>query len=703
MEAITIINAAPMVTLLGTDDNSTRQQLRVPEQVPQHLPLCYLYTQKGIPGRHLVGGADRSRIFGDDSFDVNKKWYNHATVFSDGFVAEGNFQMIERVIPADAGPTANFRLSADLLETTVDDYDRNTDGSIKYLAGSPVVLGQIPGYKLQWVISTIDDNVDFIDDFGNGAITAGSQADVGLSTTSQLIPVLEFAATSQGDWGNNAGVRIFTQNTQSGGLDATLLTNLKAFPARFQIVRRANSTATPTVVTTVTGAESVNVVLKPNSVNPNTSAQMSIGDVLLDSYQDLASDGLVKYFGDFGKVAIYNDNIKTILETLYAAEYDYVTDVGAPVYVQTDFGTYANVGAATDAEAYLYNLFTGTTSGGYKYHTLAYEGALTLGKNTTLWAQSGSDGTMSDSAFATAVGASMEAYNDPLSSMLNTAKNVESVMYDSGFPLETKYDLMNFVALRRDTRLVVCTHTHGLPELTADEENSVAVSLRTRAESFPESEIFGTPAMRILIMGRSGDLISSPYKKKVPFSYEVARISAKWWGAGDGKWKEGAAFDGENGSVVRYMRNANVSFTPTSVRNKDWDAGLNYVQDFDTRSLFIPALKGVYNDDTSILTSWPTVNAIGETNKVLDRVWRSFSGNAQLSNAQLRERVTQRTNDALLARFNDRFVFKVDTYFTDADIQSGYRWTTRVDIYGPNMKTHMTGFVRAFRLDDLAA
>ena len=42
-----IVNAAPMINLLGTQDLSTKQLVREPVARPTHLPKFYLYTKKG--------------------------------------------------------------------------------------------------------------------------------------------------------------------------------------------------------------------------------------------------------------------------------------------------------------------------------------------------------------------------------------------------------------------------------------------------------------------------------------------------------------------------------------------------------------------------------------------------------------------------------------------------------------------------------
>ena len=97
-------------------------------------------------------------------------------------------------------------------------------------------------------------------------------------------------------------------------------------------------------------------------------------------------------------------------------------------------------------------------------------------------------------------------------------------------------------------------------------------------------------------------------------------------GAGHGRWKTGYNFDGAPGSVVDNMFGVNVTWVPASVRNRNWDVGLNFVLNYDRRSLFFPALKTVYTDDTSVLNSYFTAMAICYLNKVAHSAWREFSG-----------------------------------------------------------------------------
>lgn len=698
MSTALIVNAAPMFVALGTLDSSTRALVREPEALPTHLPKLWIYAKKGPANPVLVGGAERAQVFGADSFDPRKKWANHATIFSNNFTAKANAQMIQRIIPADAGPAANLLLSLDILQTEVDDYERNLDGSIKVtMPGNvPVSLGKIPGYKCKWVVSHIANQNDMTN-FGAATITPGDQVDG--AQTSQRIPVLQFKATSRGEDGNHAAISIWAPTTKSTSpVDKRILERGSFYPFRIAVSRRANSTSSGRAVPNLFGEQYVDFSLQPGATSPINDASMYLGnpDVFLDKWQNVKDVNYPPLLGDFDSVAIYKDNIKTILNMLYPLEATYHD---AQNVADSDF-------TAVTGEEYKYNLFGATTSTGYKYHTVQFlnpAGSVSLSEVTKLYAMGGSDGTMNDALFADAVSDSVLEYNNPSSEVLDDALNVESHFYDSGFPLQTKKDLVQAIAIRKDNCVILSCFEAGGPKLTASQENSMAITLRSYAEMFPESEYYNTGVSRVVIMGRDGLIRNSNWDARMPLTYSVASKSAEYMGAGDGSWRYDKRFDGEEGSIITDMYDINVVYTPTAARNRDWDAGLNWVQRYDRRAIHFPALKTVYADDTSVLTGYLTMCAIVEVQKVMQRAWRHFTGTQRYTNAQLAQRVNTWIADRLRGRFDDRFVFEPETTFSVADLARGYSFTTNVKIYAPNMKTVMTTYVEARRREDLEA
>lgn len=687
-----IVNAAPMVDMLGTQDNSTVQLPRVPEAIPTHLPKFFLWAEKGPLTPQLVSGVELANMFGERTFDERDVYCNHATIFVNKINAEGNALMLQRLVPSDAGPNSNIILWLDVLETTVSDYDRNADGSIKVdNLDQPVILGTIPGVKVKWVVTSNTTALQ-ANTFGTLTQRAGSQTD-GSGGQSVRYPIAELKVASPGAYGNNVGIRLWAPTTENvESMPTAMMAKERAYPFLMTVINRDNSISPPKAMPTLFGDQTVMVTFKPGVIDPNTDSQLYIGDNFLNSYRNLSE---VKYpivYGDFGSLAIYKDNIDTIVNLFHTKE-------------KTQITSFSDISLSPD-DAYLMNIVSGTTSQGVPYRSIQFVDdvdAAQLTQFTNIWANGGSDGTINDTNFSTGVAAAMDAYADPNSDVQDMAINVESIFYDTGFPLNTKYALCKAISVRRDTAVILSTYISGTAPNTAAEEHAIAVALRTRLQNYPESDYFGTPVMRGMIVGRSARLLNSQYTRRLPLSLEIAIKSAKYMGAGIGRWKSGRDFDSAPGSIVEYMYDISISNISANVRNKEWDVGLVWVQPYDRRSFFFPALKTVYSDDTSVLNSYFTVMAICELNKINAAAWREFTGTAKLTGPQLIDRVNNFVKKRVQGKFDGRFIIVPNAYMTDMDTKRGYSWTLPVKIYAPNMKTVMTTYVQAYRISDYQA
>jgi hypothetical protein len=696
-----IINAAPMTNMLGVQDNSTRALVPTPESLPTHLAKVYLYAQTG-PGPsqpQLVVGDGMTQMYGADTFDYLKSYANHQTVLANTLNAAGNQMMIERVIPTDAAPRANLRVYLDVLPTTVTDYQRNTDGSIKLdpTTGDPIPVagagGQIAGYQVKWVTAYITPEEDGTSTVGAGTIAPGDQTD-GSSVQSQRYPIFDLEASHIGAAGNWNGFRFWAPTSVSSTpINDAYLTDDQVYPFRFAFAKKPSANGTAAIVAGNDGSQYYDLGLKPGVIDKSTTQQMYVGDRLIQAYQNLnPTDGTPPQWGPFGNLHVYDDNIATVLGLFYAAEF--------PVA-----GAFSDFTGA-EGEEYLFNFVSGVSSQNVPYHSYqvvtAANNAVRFTQNSTIYASGGTDGTMSDANFATLVSAAVAGYADVNSYLQDTATYPESIMYDTGYPLATKYDLCQFIAVRKDTAVVLSVYDNSGTVMTAAAESALAVALRTRLQMYPESDYFGTATMRGMIIGRSGTLISSLYTKRLPLTIEFASKAAKYMGSGDGVWKSVYSFDSDPLNQVTLMTNINVTFTPASVRNTDWDNGLVWVEAYGRRSYYFPAFKTVYDDDTSVLTSFFTMMGCVELEKVGDRIRRKFSGNSKLKPGQLVDQVNKEAVKQTNQRFDGRFTIIPNTYFTAEDTARGYSWTLMLKIYADNMDTVETLIIQANRASDLS-
>jgi hypothetical protein len=686
-----IVNAAPMVVDRGTQDLSVRQVPREAELIPQHLPKFYLFAQKGPTEPQLVSGVEAERMFGTETFNLRSKYANHSTVFAKLAFGQANSCMIQRVIPDDAGPEANLIAWLDVLPTTVDVYDRNTDGSIKLNnSGDPIITGTTAGYKVKWVV-TNRATVVSMQDFGQATVTPGDQTDPLTSTQSQRYPIFETKGSSKGFDGNNAGIRMWAPTVKSvSAMPTKMMTTQYAYPYFISVIRKPDELSSPKIVESIFGEQRTMVTLKQDVVDPLTDKQLYIGDTFISSYENLEDVRYPKLYGDFSDMYVYNDNIELLLTQFHAAEVPHINQF-------SDF-------TSSVTQKHLFNILTGVSSYGVPYHSYVFVDAVNsvrFSEYQNVYAAGGSDGTMDNATHASLVSTEVLRYADVNDEVQELAYHAESTIYDTGFPLDTKYDLCSFISQRKDTGVVLGTHTVDGPILTAAEEHSIAIALRTRLQMFPESDYFGTPVMRGIIVGRSGKLRNSQYKKHLPLTAEVLIKAARYMGASHGRWKNGFHFGGAPGSIVENMYDINITWVPASVRNRNWDVGLNWVQSYDRKSFFFPALKTVYDNDTSVLNSFTTMMAICQLNKIAHSAWREFSGVDHLSNAQLEKNVNDFVSAKVKDIFDGKYTIVPDAQHTDMDVIRGFSWTLPIKLYASSMKTVMTTYVQAYRAEDL--
>lgn len=696
----TIINGAPMVYFQGTEDLSDRIPVREPEAIPTHLPHVFIYAQKGPTTPQIVVGNERTQMYGKDTFDLRKKWATHQTVLSNVLNAEGNAQMIERILPVDAGPAANFLLWLEIKSEQIPVYQRDPLTG-KYVldefddpvqvenAGTPVTIA---GYSARWVVSN----------YGYGSVetanwgTAVSKAGTGGAT---LYPILQFAASSAGEYFNNSGLRFWAPQVETG-LDTKAMGAMGVYPLRMQAIRRADSKSTPVIVQTEFGETSFDFTLKPGVINPDTDAKYSLKDIFLDKYRNVTDTRYPIKLGDFGAIHVYDQYIDTVLNLIWTAE-------------KEEINSFSDLTDATNSEQrWLLNLFTGLSSRGVPYATYYVDPTARLTENVNFYAAGGFDGTLDElgtitteghMGFPALVSQRVSEYANPNSVLQDIVKYPSSIVYDSGFPLTTKQAMMDVMAIRKDMAVVQSTYVVGSTNnMSASDENSVATALRAQAQLYPESEFFGTHVTRCLIMGRNGVMRGSQYPRRLPLTIEIAAKAARMMGASNGKWNEKYLFDKAPNNEVELFTDVNITFTPATVKYKDWDAGLNWVQSYSRSSVFIPALKTVYNNDTSVLNSFFVVMGCIELQKVGQRVFNDFSGVVSLTNAQLVERVNAEVERRTNGRFANLFVIRPNATITSYDEQRGYSWTLPIELYANNMKSVMTLSVKAYRMSDLA-
>lgn len=676
-----ITNGAPRAILHGINDQSGRPPVYEGVKIPTHLPHVFIYAERGTPEPQYVVGDSLVSMYGRKSFDPRGKYYNHQTALLEVVNGNGNLCLVQRIIPEDAGPKARLLLSLDIVEEPqVELYERNTDGSYKLdPQGAKIKKNQqTTGYKARWVLNDWTVGLSDQDAFGQVRTQAGSLQNSN-SDASQLYPIMEFEVQSQGAYGNNVGLRISAPTANAPfPANTTVANRLNAFLYRLQLVERADDKSTPKVVPTIFGDQMLDFCLKPDAVNHQTDQDLNLKDIFLRNYQNLDQVGFPPQYGPFGRIHIYEQNLREILTKIGVAESSHNT-LPLAITDENSEGLYA------------VNIFTGVNINNVPYHSLELEGPITGGlrftENATHYATGGSDGTMSFEAFAKAVGHQCENYGELEYPFMDDALYQQSVIYDSGFDLDTKKQLLTVIGRRKDMAVILSTQDVSAPQNSASAESSIAIALRAAARLMPESTIFGTPVCRAQIMGHSGYLIQSKYQKLLPLTLELADKYSRYMGAANGIWKSGKAFDMPPNNHLKMFRDVNIVYKNEAARSRDWDNGLVWAQNYDFTSRFIPAFQTVYDDDTSTLNSARTMWVAIELEKVAQRTWRDLTGITLLTKEQFIERSDRLIAERTVNRFDVGTVVTPETYFTSYDEQRGYSWSCKIHMENEVMRT----------------
>lgn len=663
------LNAAPRAILQGVRDDSTRQLVAQPEQIPTHLPLIWLLTERGDTDEaHVVSGDSALRMYGRASFVENGPYANHATVLYNSINGAGNAVMVQRLKPTGA-KTATLRLSLDVLTEDIPTYERGPDGKHKLdESGDKIPSATIAGHRVKWVAEEVPEG-----DFGAAASSTGSMTDDS-SGTSTLYPIVDIEIPNHGAYGNRIGLRLSAPNEDSAEpINTAVVEDQNAYMFRLQIVEKPDERTAPNVVETRFGERVIDFALKPGAYNRWTEQEVSADRHILPSYQDLDTVDTPPDFGPIGDMAWYDDNIDSLLRNILTEEKTH--------------GDYPD----TDDAHYLINFFTGLDYKGAEYETLLVEGpgngGLALTPTATVYARGGSDGDLSIGEFDTLVKNEAANFGDLEIKYLDRLKYPLSAVWDSGFSIETKKVLLTVMGRRKDTFVVLGTQDAATPANKPSEDSSIAVALRSAARLYPESDVHGTPACRASVIAQSGKLISSLYKGHLPLTIELAKKYAAYMGAGTQIWDNSAKPDVYPTNEIRFMRDVTNAYKPVSVRAQDWDNGLVWAQSAGRRTLFFPAMQTVYDNDTSVMNSMIIAMVAADLNKVADRVWRDLTGRTDLTPGQFLERSDEKIVEYTRNKYDGRVIIEPRTFFTKVDEVLGYSWSTEIKFYAPTMRT----------------
>lgn len=694
----TFTNATPRVVFSGIRDRSRRALIRPDETYAQHTPLLRLFTETGPEATTYVGDTDDgfAGIYGQLSLDPRSKFFNQQSLLALNLLGQGNGFYVKRLRPEDAGNPARIIVAIDMVRDMVPQQITRLSGFVypttTTLAGgsSAVTLADVlvEGFKAR--ITLILDNTAEV---GTQRVLPGNMTSSIDGTQSTMYPLFELPASFFGTLGNNLGARVWCPTSADiEGYDEATSDKFDTRLFNFQFVELMEGSNTPSVVKTALGEDYVQVSFDQGVWSEASDRDLYAGDVLIQAYEDDGiSSGQTPLYSPFSQIYIYEDEIARVQQLIYDSEM-----LANPAFAnlikgpgQIDFLTMLNL----DGDPYMTIQLEGALAGG-----------VLLGKNATVFASGGLDGTTDFDEYVKLVDIQNTNFGQLDDQYEDVARYQFGFLYDTGLPMASKYKMMQTLAKRQDLICMFTTYIEtDTRALSTGDEVSRTIALMTRLKAFPESTLYGTPVARAQIVLQSGKLMAGGYSKRVPQLLDTAMKWAIYAGAGNGILRPGFEMDVSPNNQVTFIKGLNVPFFNARTASNIWQNGGTYSSTYDKRRQYYPCQRSVYLDDTSVLLSPLTVNICCVIMRLIHRIHAKFSGNATLTKEQLVARCDQEILDQTRDLFGARVDITPQTEITAADDQNGFSWTCTVTVAANNPRTVMDFKLETVRRETVTA
>ncbi|EPH8417378.1 hypothetical protein ACS33Y_003885 [Salmonella enterica subsp. enterica serovar Newport] len=683
-------NSTPRAIFTGFKEGLTTDPVTAPEITPIHLPYVFIQGGRGKEDTLLLTGDALSTVYGEDMLNYRSKYASPATLIARQAASTGSAIFTKRLVAPDA-TAARIRIGVEVVADKLVVYQRNADGSfMKDTDGNKIPDGDktVDGVKMRWVVNHDKDAVA-PNAFGKDEVVIG-QLTAADGTQSNYYPILDGMVSWRGAEGDNIGIRLEAPTALSSNPTRTdIIERIGAFLYRIQFVERKSSRTAPTVIRTISGMEQETFALQEGVIQPDDETDLSFGKVVVDAYE-YNETGNTPIFAPMDQMHLYQKNIDEVVKKLYESEskvnHDLLTDVE---FVEGQM-----------------NIFTGVDYNGIPYQTIevldADQGGVIFDGTSTFYAIDGSDGDVDWDTFDALAKQQFESFGKMGEDLEDMAFYPFSIVYDIGYKVDTKKAMANVLSLRPDVMIIASTHTWKGVELNVDEESSMGAMLRNYYRLHPESVLYNTPACRAAVFMQYGESIEAPSLGKVPLTLEVANKLATYMGASDGVIR-GTRIDNNPGNVVTTMRKINKTYRNATVRDRDWENGLNYVQTYNRNSNFFPAWGTIYNNDRSVWRSLINVIIGCDLTRVCYRLWAETTGTTGMDETLFLKLMGERFLEYTTGRYNDHVTVKGRFYLDKEDGYNGFSYHGDISLIGDPGMTVGTFTITGLRRNTEAA
>lgn len=615
-----------------------------PVPMPLHRPMFPILASQGPLNTPIWGPfGDQQTLFGDDTFVEGSKYYNHQTLFA---IEAMKSQAVYLVRVAGPGAAiAGQVIECEVTTGPVTQYERAPSGQwLRDGANNPKPLTEADG-----VTVITEPGVTVV--FRRRALLSSENpaklapVTVGNKTT---YPILVTKCASPGEGGNLGGFKLFW----TADADQAVQDNIKAVTLRFAPVSASTGSELP--IRDVYSNGFTEIAFKPKATDATTALRYDIEEVLRRDYYTTMTDG-------------------TKRSKLPYAVYAYPASVEAIAQAVLDVSE-----ELEGTDPYQINIFAGVDADGLPYDHLRVDTATNAVLNELVvnYNVGGSDGDTSKEAYEELVAAFLTGEVNPL--IGDSARFPFTHLYDSGFALDRKIDMLKIFNIRDDVKIDFSTQDVANPANTKQEDNSTGASLRAQILLRPESTLYGTPAIRASIYQQAGYLNSATaYNPLVPCSLDRLIKRCAWEGA---LYVKGVP-KGRPNSEVTIFDPATLSWSPTGADHKQmsWDNGLNYIEFADSSTLFYADLRSVYPLETSLLSNDNLVDWLVYLKHIAREQWTIFTGRTD-DPESLYDEIAKSIEKKINYAFSGRLAVTVKVYQTDLDKALGYQTTVEIAV-----------------------
>ena len=611
-----------------------------PRARPLHNPAFFVFAEKGEPHVPKWGSIDdHIEIFGRATFDRRSNFYHHPTLFAENAL---RFQeaYIVRMVPNDA-KTASLVLEAKVSTSEFTQFEKDEVGNrIVDGNGNPVPLTENdgvtpltePGVEITYSTRELDSDESF------DTLQQRTVQENGENVT--YYPILG----SSGAWANSATNRIAFKLWYSEDFEESVVDNIDAMTYNFELVERDARTGVPSSVRDIFGQPSVRFTFKPDAEDKTTARFMSFPDIIQKNY------------GENFPVTVqdYPESIEALAQE--------VKNVSPEL---------------SDVPVWRINILSAVDESGIPYdHFRIANGPQFVSEDVNLYHKSGSDGTLTRQKLEELTGQYLMGNTFP--EISDQGRFPITHIYDSGYALERKKDMIRFLGIRDDVKIDLSTQDISLEPNKKAEDVSTASNLRAELLLRPESVVEGTPAMRGSIYSQTGILNRQQSKNKwVPTTLDRLIKRTQFEG---GTFISGTPKGRPNSRVDIYQK---LNWTPSNsdFKQKSWDLGMNYIQYADANILFRADMRSIYPFETSLLSSDTHVDRLIYIKHIARRQWTIFVGREEDIDI-LSDDISQSITDAINTALNGTMDVQASVETTARDRQLGFSRTIIIAVQG---------------------